>query len=803
MLPSSDSNTNQPSRASTSLPAYGSLDISAQEPAPRKGSVRSEGVSNMLATQTFANPAATLLKELDASYPAQPSPSSASTIPPKEAQFSPVDAQTEDQAGSLQTTPESKSGYSSPDYYHGHSDISVQKSPSSATDQELFSASEDDSDSEDDEPSGFEPTEVADMGPAVSGALGSGDRACDFTSDAVHLDAANSDLFDGDSVDNSYEPADYSHPSRKRTFSYESYPIEATSPTESQLVEEGFEFHNQLSEERLVGRFSNEERLMRQFNHEAFQEAIKEVSPDLPRKQQWYTWRKVIEMLENHDATHAYALHEDAGEDDLFDDSDLPIDFSLGSLADESFGGCQCGGLSGNCTSRPGECGCTSCPRGQHTSAAQARSEHFDEQQDVPMVIGYTPITPSFPPIYHHPQPSRASSIQPSSHAGIRIPGLEPYEEHEAVTASRALTGDTQGASIPSNEGCGCRCGQNCQCPRGACSCDKTASVSSQAAPTNITICEPVGDPSAIAVTFDSREIWSDAATSGLSSPSTDPHEPEARGTTFPQIARTLTSSTVFSPVDAPTPAPGFRSPLPSPKRDVCSVPPPISRPDTPRPQAEAYDHGIRQSVEPEHATPAAYRESTPAYENRSLSPSPVSHTTPSDVEMQDTTPTQRERVPERETSVLPDAPETGPLSPPGSPNMSAGPLKSATGRGHGYSIPPPPIPVSPKLQPRKQRATSGSASPGKRNTKSGVQGSKIAKPQPKPRKVTGKIVKGKRDVTGARVRQAVDAIEDSIQKHASDVGSGVGGEPLVLQRDGTPPRRSERVRARSQSPCP
>jgi hypothetical protein len=711
----------------------------------------------------------------------------------------------EEKEASLQTTPESKSGYSSPDDYHGGSDISVQKSASSATDRELFSGSEDDTDSEDDEPSGFEPTEVADILPAASGALGTEDQPCDFTSDGLIHDVPSSDFGDEDS-DGDYDPEDGPQTTRKRTFSYESYPIAATSPTESQLVEEGFEFHNQLSEDNLLGRFNSEEKLLGQFNHEAFQDAIKELTPDLPRKQQWYTWRKVMEMLEEPDAAHVAVRHHSETED-LFDDSNIANDFSLGSLADVSFGGCQCAGDSKKCTCVHGQCGCASCPHREQTQAEQNTLEgDNDAEQDIPMVIGHTPITPSFPPVLHHPQPSRAISIQPSSHAGIRIPGLEPFEEDEAVRAQKASHQPSKEAPNISSTVCNCQCGQSCQCPAGRCRCAPIMSDKNQMDHVNIThsrhsyhsIGRGSADP-------DPRDIWSDAATAGMSSPATDPREPEAQGNTFPQIARTLTSSTILSPTDAPTPAPGFRSPLPSPKREAKSISIGISRPDTPRPQGDTYEHGIRQSVEPEHAPPVSYRESTPAYENRSLSPSPISYTDASDVEMHDITPTRNESVHTRETSVLPDAPGQEPLSPPGSPDINVAPSRALDNERQVWAIPPPPVPMSPTLKPRKQRATSGSASPGKRNTKSGVQGSKIAKPQPKARnmtrKVTTKGTKGKRDVTGARVKQAVDAIEETIKRDAEEAQRGLSREYEVLQRDGTPPRRSARVRARSQSP--
>jgi hypothetical protein len=59
------------------------------------------------------------------------------------------------------------------------------------------------------------------------------------------------------------------------------------SPTESQLIAEDFEFHNQLPEEIQISRF----------NDKAVRKALREVKSGLPRKQQWYAWSKAKQML--------------------------------------------------------------------------------------------------------------------------------------------------------------------------------------------------------------------------------------------------------------------------------------------------------------------------------------------------------------------------------------------------------------------------------------------------------------------------------------------------------------------------
>lgn len=683
--------------------------------------------------------------------------------------------------GSHHSTPDP---YTAVETYHGASDIDVRKSISSSTDAELFSDIEED---EEDDLSGFEANEVADLQPEASGALGSGDEALDFRSD---IDKHQHDEYSEDEEDEAYNAARRSHAEKLRAISYESYPNSANSPTESQLRDEGFEFHNEQHHEQ-IGKFSTE----------AFRELLKDVSPDLPRKQQWYAWRKVMELLDN-----------EAGNDDLFDDSDLPNDFSLGSLAEHTFGGCQCAGNGSRCSCAQGQCGCAGCPRHSRSSGQQEgmRAADEEEQHDVPMVIGHTPITPLF-----GQRLNQKVDFNNLHGADDPIPGLgmhlEPLESQEE-SRDKAF-----GKMVPSKANCGCSCGDDCQCPRGQCRCSPRSNREEPAVKPATTVTELFQDPLKRPAAFhDPQETWSDAATIGQS-PSADLREPPTTDPHFPQIATQLSHSTLFSPNDAPTPGQGMRSPESYATTPATPMSQPISRPDTPRPQGDTYEFGIRQSVEPELLSPSSHRQSTPAYTNRSLSPSPISQQTPSDTSMHDATPTQLPRQASftREGSVLPDAPpvpEAEPLSPPGSPYSHVPPVpaipshhQSSVPQQYAH-IPAPPIPVSPTLKPRKQRATSTSnGGNAKRNTKSAVHGSKISKAQPKPRNVT-------RKATGKKVKQAVDRIEDSVrqaeeaeeeEKQRVTSRGSVKSWAMddVLQKDGSPPRRSARVRQRESSP--
>lgn len=800
MLPSSDPPTSRPLAAKDKVAKPASKHFPTASTQTR-GSNDSNTAIDMLATESYTNPAARLLRKVNPQNMAPPEsvlamPEEYTRVVLAEQQTSPKTEprlslanqpkplySSSEAHGSHQTTPDSRSGYGSPEEYHGASDISVRKSISSATDTELFSDVEEEEEEGDDEPSGFEPTEVAELPLTAGGALVNGDEPHDFQNGGIGHDSSHITGYDSDSDDEQYQSLQANRLNRARTLSYECHLYNATSPTESQLRDEGFEFHNQLPEDRQMG----------QFNKEAFREALKEITPDLPRKQQWYAWRKVMEILER----------DEHNDEELSDDSELGNDYSRGSLAEHSFGGCQCDGEEAKWSCGPGRCSCRSCPRHTEEDGAEEGQDTVeDEEQDVPMNIGYTPVTPSFPPEIHHPRPSRFSDIQRASGGGMYLPGLEPFKEDEKLDPRDIPNELPHCGQEPSNNGCSCSCGTKCQCPAGASRCDKFSEASMN---------ELFDDPlKRSAASYDPQQTWSDAATAGQSPPPNDPREPPAQRAAFPQIATALTYPMIFSLRDAPTPAPGFRTPVPSPQPYVATPSATPPRPDTPRPAVEGYEYGVRQSVEPEPLSSVAHRESTPAYEDRSLTPSPISRSILSDTVMCDATPVQTPQAFEREGSVLPDAPEVEAFSPPDSPRIDAPPAPALPGLHRTVTnsvpwIPAPPVPESSTLKMHKQRTTSTSTSANKRNTKSGVQGSKITKSVPKARnvtrKVTTKLGTGKREVTGARVRQAVDLIEDSVRRESEEHDRVVSDARTVLQKDGTPPRRSERVRARSGSP--
>jgi hypothetical protein len=232
------------------------------------------------------------------------------------------------------------------------------------------------------------------------------------------------------------------------------------------------------------------------------------------------------------------------------------------------------------------------------------------------------------------------------------------------------------------------------------------------------------------------------------------------------------------------------------------SVPP--SRPDTPRPRPDGRDptpYGyeviqdyIRQSVEPDFPAPDWKRECTPAYEDRSGTPSPFSLSRPeADVEITDIVDHYEPKSAGREMSVPPPATQhltTGRSVSPEKPN-----------------IPPIPDDSGPLKQPKRGDRRKSAVQGGKVEKRS-VTGSK-SKGNPKRRNITrkptasvGKLVEQAKKASaenhddgaegesgqkaGGKVAAAVKKIEKQLEQQ--------GEETDKKQKDGAPVRRSQRV---------
>ena len=571
------------------------------------------------------------------------------------------------------------------------------------------------------------------------------------------------------------------------------------SPTESELEKQGFEFHSELEEEQIA-----------LFNDKAFRKALREVKPELPRKQQWYAYRRVADMLDEAGQT----------EEDGYDPVQPQRDFI--SEASESHHVCQCGGDPTKCFCAPGQCRCSACPRNQSTDEkprsgsrpGASRHAHVeDEQGDAPMDIGTAPITPRFPNVYNQ-------------HGIQKIPGLGQLSEESER--------DVQSSSKPAERRHRCQCGDDCRCPPGGCQC---AILDDLPEP-------PQYNPDRLAQ-HPLGSLIKKAAESQPSSP---------RTTAFPTPSKhdTPTTDPPSSTQERPyyTPQQGFSfvrsnhdseasTPLGEPPQ-ITPMPP--SRPDTPRP----HDSDVRESVEPEMPMPNWHRESTPAYEDRSPSPSLTSRSPMSsrhgdfdldradgidDVNMRDVTPTvpaSRAFHRSREGSVAPGSPTSFSRSRLSVPRTSSPSMASSPSR-HTMPAPRSPRPESRPSSPRRPpvrddtpgpddtpiQATRqarhaipappvpSSTAPGLKTTKlrgkrkSAVHGGKVEKP--KSRNVTAK----QRKATEKIVKQDTKDTKEGKTKGKGKVAEAVARIEVGMQVDGSPQRRSKRVKDRVASGSP
>lgn len=241
---------------------------------------------------------------------------------------------------------------------------------------------------------------------------------------------------------------------------------------------------------------------------------------------------------------------------------------------------------------------------------------------------------------------------------------------------------------------------------------------------------------------------------------------------------------------------------------------------------------------------PNWHRESTPAYTDRSPSPSPISRHGDFDVSndldridgiddiaMRDITPTitasrafhrgregsvapssagsfsrSRFSVPRTSSPIYPSSPSRHLMPAPRSPRHESQPPSPRrfqdTSRTYTPApVPPPnytlirapPIPSSSStIKPGKQRDKDKDKDKSRR--KSGVQGSKIEKP--KSRNVTAKKRKDTEKIPKPDMKDMKEAGAGAKKKDCK-VAEAVAKIEERIQRDGTPPRRSERIKKR------
>lgn len=486
----------------------------------------------------------------------------------------------------------------------------------------------------------------------------------------------------------------------------------APSPTESQLVAEGFEFHNELSEEEQIARFGDK----------AFRKALREVLPSLSRKQQWYAWQKVNKENRGDEGDGEEVVT--AGE-------------VLNTVMKEESGECECkcpgngeecSGDDATCGKLLNDCRCGDCYdcnehyRWHHPDGACGTEGQLEEEAE------------------HDRMPKCVCG------EGVKEEGEQQLVLHEHNCPCCGAIYQTNNSEPKATTSacccCCCCCGGdegNCLCPRDGCLCEDCPRSQTRHH-------RPVLNPKVA----DRPSVWT-----GIFS-----HGGLINGELVSSVREGLDlGHNVPAPTQPCIPGLGL-----------------LYQPLDPQPTPET----ICGSVEPETPHCQMLRESTPAFEDRSPSPSPTSYQgTLEDVEMSDAVLTitpapQASRLPLPEPTSSPDS-VSNPMHAMTAPQTPAQLLSQSPAKAPLAA--PDPVHSTPKPAKRGGRR------------KSAVQGSKVEKTSTtKSRAVSRKVttaVKNAAENAGGRVKEAVARIEANVK-----------GEQEIT------PRRSARIRAIVEREC-
>jgi hypothetical protein len=571
------------------------------------------------------------------------------------------------------------------------------------------------------------------------------------------------------------------------------------SPTESQLAEQGFEFHNGLSEAEQIARFGGK----------AFRKALREVNPELSRREQWNAWRQA--QSENDQSDHdsdcqppdAGLADNDPSKQSYFnaimwdiyskvlptnDISDLskcprcttmkpdcncpeehadPADFVLshgkkctccskiyysdGKCAQRVQSVCECGGEESKCSCLPDSCVCSGCP---------------------------------------HQQASLLNDCAPTS--------------------------APQGVQ---NDMCSCICGASCRCPMGQCSCElpppkQAGSICNEHRAWGLATLADASDKlteeerrRVLAAINEFKQESEDKTVSGREPAGIDSATRQMIREEYEQHVQDLIQQSYESAnwsTNLPAPAISIKEenissttlPLISLHQDVDLQGPKANHgtDDSTDPAKEQSneslftpcDPSIRQSVEPESPNLRPHGPAVPYTPDRSLTPSPTSQLG-TDIKMPDAPPTGPPSPAKPHLPLPPSSPD--PISSPTTHPVTA-PQTPTPSHQRSPSAPPTPAPAPPPtLTPKSKKPTPGS------RRKSGVHGAKVDKSagekgpsrsrsRATSRKVTNaaKSVEKAAGLLTSRVKDAVARIEASVR--------GPGEE-------NTQRRRSARIRAR------
>ena len=491
----------------------------------------------------------------------------------------------------------------------------------------------------------------------------------------------------------------------------------APSPTESQLVALGFEFHNELSEEEQIARFGDK----------AFRKALREVLPSQSRKQQWYAWQRVNDRIggdrsvEGEGETSGKSLKEEA-------------DGESGECVCKCPGnGEECDGDDRTCAELLSECLCGDC---------EDCEEHYR---------------------WHYPEVAcEIGGELEEETEGDRMPkcvcgeGKDEGGEAQAKLQTQAATrhtfcrhrADGELDALTSVGGCD-KDERVRRCSPGQCAGEDCPTRQEQ----HHSLClnpEVQDRPSAWTGSFPRGRLIDGEPIKEVRNGLDDAHDVPARS-----LVR----------------IPGL---------DL------LDRPPDPRLMPDE----IRKSVEPETPRRRLLRDSTPAFEDRSPSPSPVSHK--GNIEDTEMTDAPSGLISAHQTSRLP-LPQ-----PTSSPNPISSPMLDVTApqtpirprsKSRSRSRSPVKAPVAP---PDPVTSTPKSTKQGGRR-KSAVQGSKVEKAsttKDKSRAVSRKVtaaVKDAAEKAGNRVKEAVARIEASVKGQEESTPRRSARIMAKIEREGTP----------------
>ncbi|OQV04772.1 hypothetical protein CLAIMM_09606 [Cladophialophora immunda] len=489
---------------------------------------------------------------------------------------------------------------------------------------------------------------------------------------------------------------------------------------------------------------------------------------------------------------------------------------------------CSCATGGQRCQCQPGRCACADCD--EHTSGGEdfeAPAQPRANQDQAPESYS---ITDDAPP----PQTQAWQQIGSGIGDQHTVTGVDATqacrctlegacscpsgrcgcEKGSAAVGGRDLGGQHRGTA----QSCLCREGQECTCCPAACSCRNA-----EPAPDQRTLHGP--EETAGLIRAPTRAARQDHRPLHLKleelieNPKPVP-SPQGSAPIFSRKGSML-------PIPAQPPTPAFSQ--------QSSIPP--SRPDTPRPPADStpstpyaadvlqdyvqqsiepglqppsQEH-IRQSVEPELPPPDWARESTPAYVDRSFTPSPFSRRD-TDVEMRDASPTLLPGDFGRELSLPPPTSQPDPSLI--GDYLAVRPVKPI----------PPPIPdggsaiKQPKRGERRKSAVHGSkvekrsatgsvAKPKSRNVTrkpTASVGKLVDKAKKKSKEAAAETAEGREEQSQGPGRGSQPATTTAAAEHGGKVAAAVAKierqvkqqdqEKTLTQKDGTAVRRSRRA---------